>query len=437
MMRGVSKRVLTLTAAAVMTLAGLSMSVEAQPGRGGGPPGMGMNLRQMMGGTDFRISPQSIEMYGKLLGMTEDQIEAAKALRQGHVESLQPKIEELNRAREEAREVFRETRDPSVWQGLMEQTESVAEARERAEKAFLEDMKTLLSPEQAAKWPRIERAQRRESLSMGGLPFGIPGDRVDLFRLVQRVGLNAEEMTRVDQVLERYEAELDPALARRTQLMEDGMNRMQEFFQAFQEGRTEELNRRMNEFRDAMVRIRDVNRRYLREIEAQLSPESAAKVSEEFRREAYPQVYAQQRWGLRALESAMAFEDLTSAQKQSLEALREAYLRDLSTINDRAEKAIDESSMQVFDLNRMMQGGWMGGNNEAMQRFRTDRRELDDRTDKSLRDLLTQEQIERLPARPALERGGGDRQRGMGGGMPGGGDQPRRPQQQPRGNRVN
>jgi hypothetical protein len=437
MMRGLSKRVLTLSAAVVMAVAGFSISVEAQPGRGGGPPGMGMNLRQMMGGTDFRISPQSIEMYGKLLGMSVDQIEAAKALRQGHVESLQPKLEELNRAREEAREVFRETRDPSVWQGLMEQTESVSEAREKAEKAFLDDMKTLLNPEQAAKWPRIERAQRRESLSMGGLPFGIPGDRVDLFRLVQRVDLDAEEMAKVDPVLERYEAELDPALARRTQLLDDGMNRMQEFFQAFQEGRTEELNRRMNEFRDAMVRIRDVNRRYIREIEAQLSPESAAKVSDEFRREAYPQVYAQQRWGLRALEAAMAFEDLNSSQKQSIEAIRESYLRDLSTINERAEKAVDESSMQAFDLNRMMQGGWMGGNNEAMQRLRNDRRELDDRADKSLRDVLTEDQVARLPARPALERGGGDRQRGVGGGMPGGGEQPRRPQQQPRGNRVN
>lgn len=426
-MKYTAKRLILASVVAVVACMGTVTSAYAQGG-GGPRGGGGMAMRFMGGGMDFTMNAQQLEGYGKILGLTPEQAEAAKSLLQGHQEAFSPKRAEFDKAMETAREEFRESRDPSVFEGLRAKGTELADARVAAEKAFLADFKAMLTPDQQAKWPRVERAQRRDTTMSGGMiPFGVAGDRVDLFKLAGRVAIPEEiKSSKVDPILERYELELDPALTRRNEIMEQGMQRAEEFMRMFQEGKRDELDKRWNEAREAMTRLRDINKRYSKEIEAALPAELATKWSSEYRREAYPQVYGGQRNAQRRIDAALAMEDLTEAQKQGVNSVKETFTRENDALNTRAEKATDERDNSMT-LDSMMNGGfWGGGGNEAMNQIRDARRTLEEKTNEQLNGVLTPEQVAKLPA---VTRGGGRGQGGpgggAGGGMGGGGRTPR------------
>jgi hypothetical protein len=432
------KRVLVCGVVALVTLAGTSVSF-AQPGGGRGGAGArmmgGMNPRAWSS-TEFSITQAHVETFAKILALTPEQLEAAKALRQGQVDLLQPKIEEMTKAREDARETFRETRDPSVWQALGERQLEVVSAREKGEKVFMDDFKSLLTTEQQAKMPRAERYLRRETtLSTQMMPFGVPGDKVDLSRLVRALGptvLDDATNAKIDPVLDRYETEFDTALVKRNAIMDEGMNNFQKIMADFQAGNTKDIEKAMGDMKDLMTRMRDINRRYLKEIVVALPPESGASLEKNFRQAAYPEVYGRAQWSERAFVAALALPDLTESQRTSIQQLQASVQRDSAALNEKLEKAVDEQSAASFDFGRLMGGGvnpFMG--NEAMNTLRTQRRDLEDKADKQLTAIVGEELRKSLPARNALGTRGGDQAMPGGGGNQGGrgnrGNQPGQP----------
>jgi hypothetical protein len=393
---------------------------------------MGGGMMMFGGGRAEVMSASDLDRIASMLKMTDDQKEAAKALLEGAMAPVNIKRAEMEREMEAAREEFRETRDPSVWMALGEKRLEVQALREKQTKAFMADLQVILTPEQQAVWPRVERMQRREQ-TLGSNPLAINGERVDLTQLVERMSLSEEAMAKVDPLLERYETEMDPLLARRAEQMEVATGQREAIQRALtgQGGDTAEIEKLLTEGLEVSQRLRDLNKRYAKELAGAMDPETAARFEQEFKRSAYPIVYRRQGAAARQIAAAEGME-LDASQKQALAALKETYTREIAAINERAERALEERDNSMTFQN-MMGGGpggrgggmffAMGMNDTAMEEIRTQRQAVEDRTTRALEGVLTEEQRAKLPQGREGGRGEG---RGEGGG-----------ERRPRGDRGN
>jgi Spy/CpxP family protein refolding chaperone len=166
--------------------------------------------------------------------------------------------------------------------------------------------------------------------------------------------------------------------------------------------------------------VRDVNRRFAKVIEGQLTGDAKSAFAAEVQKRSYPDVFRQQR-AQRSLDAAIGFGDLTSDQRTAIEALRSSYGRDLDAINVEHMAAVDKSEAE-FSAERMM--NWGGDPNDPMRAIRTKKRELNNKVVESLKSILTPEQAQRLPQGGDEEPG--RRMRAPGGDNGGGGEAPRR-----------
>lgn len=442
---------LMVSAACALTL--IAGSVFAQPAGGGGQGGAGIRQpggggRGMGGGMMFggmgggmfgnmdgqSISTADLDKYGKILDLTPEQHDAVKALHEGYTAEVAKLRERAQKMMEDAREEFRETRDPAVWQEIGEKITPIRDEGRKVEKQFLDDMKSLLTEKQMPLWGRVEKTRKREQTIRRGF---ISGETVDVIRVVERMNLPEEQMKAINPTLERYENDLDPVLTKRNELFEAGMSQMRTLMQDVMQGKTEEADKRMSEARDASVRVRDVNRRYAKEIASLLPPESSAKFDEEFKRESFPRIYRQSRYAQTVIDAAMKMEGVDETQRKSIEAIAETYKRDTQTLNKKAEEAT-EASESTMTVSGMMQR--FGGDDPAMNELRRSRTDLENKTVEAVKALLTEDQRKQLPERGRGGGGGGGdggpgMDRGNGGGGGGNEGQPQR--RRPRGNNNN
>jgi len=407
-----------------------STGALAQGGGGGGMRGGGGGMGMMFGGgfgggggMETPVTKTEVERYAKLLAFTPEQSEAAKMLLEGLDASFKPKADAARKLMEDTREEFRETRDPGVWQSMGEKMGKMREERAAAEKQFMEDVKSLLTPAQSAEWPRVERDRRRDRTMRQGL---MSGERADLIRLVEQLKLSEEATKAVAPVLGTYETDLDLALVKRNELTERATGQATRLRDAFMGGDMTEVNKLFEELREASTKVRDTNRRYAKQIEGVLTGEEQTKFATEFRRESYPQIYRTTRHGTRVLDAAAAFE-LDATAKSSLAALKAEYDQKGQTLAEQAEKAQDEQE------ETMTVQGMMGmRDNDEMRKVRDARRELESKTIEQVKALLSLEQVAKLPERgsEAQNQGGdegGQRRRGQGAGQGAGGGTPPAP----------
>ena len=201
--------------------------------------------------------------------------------------------------------------------------------------------------------------------------------------------------------------ELARELAKRDELYEASMSKM---MQMRQSGEMEAMKETIEKGRDAAVKIRDLNRKYARQIIDQLPDDAKLGFEKQFREASFPDVYRRGYAG-RSIDAATAFADLDQTQKDGITALKESYERQVSGINEKLTKAVEETE-QTFDVSQMF--GGRGDREDPAGDLRREKRELDQATIESLQKLLKEEQIEKLPKRE--ERGGGGgRQRRNGG----------------------
>lgn len=401
--------------AAALLVVGTAQSAFAQPGGGGGGgrgPGGGMMFGGMGGGggLEASVTKQQLERYGKVLKLSTEQAQAAAALLEGMDASLKPKQDAARKVMEDAREEFRESRDPSVWQTVGEKMTKLREERTAAEKQFFDDMKQLLTPEQVAMWPKVERERRREKVMGQGV---ISGERADLVKIVSGMKLADASQKAVEPILDSYEAELDPILVKRGEVTEKftgQQGRLRELMMGGG-GDTSEINKLFEEGREAAIRVRDANRRYAKQIEGALLAEEQSKFTAEFKKESYPQIYGRPGYGTQVLE-AVAKMELDATAKKSIEGIKEEYDRTINALREKAAQSQDEQA-QTATLQSMM-ASFMGS--EDMRKFRESSRDLDTKVVDQVKALLTPEQIAKLPER----RGGGDNGPGGGNGRGGG-----------------
>lgn len=351
------------------------------------------------------ISTRDLERYGRFLNLTPEQFEAAAALLEGYQSEFDAAARKMREATDAAREEFRDTRDFTVWDDIRPKMEAFQARRKELEAAFLRDIKDIVTEEQAAKWPTLERMRRRDLSLRRGF---ISGEGMDVIAMTEELKLSAEALEALKPALQQYEIEMDRALIERNELYEQGFA---QGMTLFRQGDMAAIGEIFNKAREAAVKVRDINRRFARQVEGLLPESSRGEFAAEFREKSFPSVYRES-YAARAMEIAEAFEDATPEQKQGIASLRSAYEREAATLNDRWAKAIEENEMTVTPMQMMG-----GGGSPAIRDARTARRNLDDRTVEKLKGLLTEGQVSRLPDqrgrdnedadRPARRRRGG------------------------------
>ncbi|MBK9189727.1 MAG: Spy/CpxP family protein refolding chaperone [Phycisphaerales bacterium] len=405
-----------MAVAALGPVVGLTPDAIAQPGggrgegRGGGPGGgmgFGGGMREMMSAPV--ISARDLERVSGRLGLAPEQLDVVKTLHEGFAAQARQITEAMQTQMEKARDEFRESRDPEVFQSLRPAMEKARADRKKAEQEFMSDVQAVLTPEQQAKWPSFERGVRRETTLRQGL---MSGERVDLFRLVERLELAPEAMEALRPALDGYEADLDRELVTRAKVYEESMEKMSRMRDM---GDMEAMQDVIEKGREASVRVRDVNRRYARQVADLLPSEKRSAFEADVKRESFPDVYRESQ-ATRSFNAAMGFADLSAEQREQLLAMRESYTRTLDTLNTKLAAAIEENEM-TFNISQMMQ---RRGEESPMGQLRTERRDLDRATIEKLRGILTEAQVEKLPQpeQRGEGRGRGDqgerRQRGQG-----------------------
>lgn len=393
-----------------------------QPGgpRGGGPGGMFGGMGGMGGMQQLfepPVSSRDLDKYAKQLGLDKEQTEVLTSLLEASQQEFNEAAKTAREQMEKLREEAREARDPEVWREMGAQMETFRKARQKMEDTFFSDFKDILTEEQAAKFPKIERQRRREQTIGRGL---MSGERVDLIRTVEELNLTPDQAAPLQPTLDLYEADLDRELTARNAVYEESQGKIREMFEA---GNMDDMQKVLEKGREASKRVRDVNRRYARQLESMLPAEAQAKFTEQVRRESFPMVYRPTQAG-RAIDAAKAFTDIDETQKSALATLSENYTRELGSLNKQLEQATLDREENITAQDLMSRGfGGRGGDEGPMGELREKRRDLDSTTMDKLRALLTPEQVEKLPRREdRFGPGGGDRE----GGRDGGRQQPRR-----------
>ncbi len=391
-------------------------------GGGGGFGGMfGGGGRGMM---DPSISTEDMDKYAKMLNLTGAQSDAVKALHEAYTQdatnAAQKARDEMDAIREEARD------DPSRMSDMGELFTKFRTKRTAMETAFFGDVKATLTPEQQSVWPMVERTRRRETTMNRGQ---MSGERADLMKIVDGLKLSTDAHKPTEPILDQYQIDLDRELILRNEQQEKMQGNMRDLFSGG--GDQSKLQKLIEDNRAASSKLRDVNKRYARQVEAVLPDDATkAKFNEEVRRESFPNIYRGQQYATRIAEAAGAMEGVSAEQKTTISDIKDRYTRDVAAINTKMESEYEKRESTITAAELMGRfggggGGQRGGggmiDSEELTTLRDQRRELDTATVDKIQALLTEDQKAKLPQRNGGGRGG-DQGGGNGAGGNGGGN---------------
>lgn len=342
---------------------------------------------------------RSVEVYGDLLGLSAEQREQAALLHDGYRAAYAANRKATDAA---MREVWEKRREADGHLDARRETNALVntyvQKAEELERAFFDDLRAILTPGQGERFVRVERARRREI----GFRFAFSaGAGVDVLAVADAAKVVREG--EVGAALERYEEDVDRVLTDRIAVLRG----------VFQKAKAHEdieddpvqMQQLVADLFHAGFRVRDVNRRAVREIAPLLDEATRTAFEGEFRRRALPKVY-----GPGAAEkTAAAIREkgrLTGEKAEELERLWKAYERDAAGINARLasevearEVAFTTRFMELVDDHHRDEAP---GTNPLRDAWRA-RRDLDEAFVKAARELVPAGERGEIPRAKPME----------------------------------
>lgn len=315
------------------------------------------------------VPRRSIEVYAGLLGLSAEQKEQAALLHDGYKAAYAA----IRKTGDEAMRKLRGDRDGNPPPTRTDQhtivMDYVAKA-EALEKTLFDDLKAILTPEQSARFERVVRARHRET----GLRFSFAaGAGVDLLAVADAA--KVERTGPVAEALDRYETDLDRVLIERMNVLRGIFKRAKEMEDARDDPKV--MQELIADLFNAAFRVRDVNRRAVREIAPLLPDDTRTAFEAEFRLRAFPKVYAP---GPAAATLTYAKDKgrLSPEKLEELERLWQTYTRDAATANARLVTAIEAREVEYTTrfLELMAHQGDPEDKSELRDAWKT-RRDLD------------------------------------------------------------
>ncbi|MDX2130674.1 MAG: hypothetical protein SFY69_01320 [Planctomycetota bacterium] len=352
------------------------------------------------------VSRRGVNAYCTLVGADEAQRDTALELYETTKAEYRKTMKAFQASMEEAQARAREDQD---WQAVQDAMVPAMEKMQATimslEKQFFDDIKAILTPEQLAKWDRVERYRRREM----GLRFAlVSGAGVDLITVVERGKLAPEGNAEFAEALQQYELDIDAPLREFEVMQREQQSRTAETMKAFRDNpmkAMEDMNRMLERANDLAKKVRNVNRDYARRLSAMLPESSRAAFEAEVALRSFPRVYRESH-AARVLNAGLGMSDLTAEQRESLTLLREQYTRDLGGANDRWARAIEQEEEEkggaVGRMMRQFEPGGGAADESEEKKARAARRELDERTLEKAEGILTESQRAKLPEKQAV-----------------------------------
>jgi hypothetical protein len=354
-------------------------------------------------GSGRTITGPMLEKYVGVLGFDAAQKDAAKTFHEEYQRKAADGDKIAADARKKMKEMMEDGDHEAAMKKMGEMMGESAKLKSEASVQFLANLKEVLTEAQAPSWERFERLRRRESLGGGGMGFGMAsGASVDLTDVVTAVKLPDSETAKIAVTIDQYEREMDVAIknyqAFQTKQAEAEMKEAKDAKEGgptinFDMGKMQE---RMAETLKESSKLRDVNASHVRKLGDALPEEWKKKIEKEWYARAYRRIFGESHT-TKQLKTAVGFGDLTAEQKTQVSTMLDAYAKDLDAVNQRwleeQQKAEADGSFNPLPF--------MGDetNPEGLKKAQKDRKDLDTRISKQLREVLTEQQRERLPKR--------------------------------------
>ena len=274
---------------------------------------------------------------------------------------------------------------------------------------FIANIQAQLSPLQMQRWQSLERAMRREK----ELPLGeLPGERMNIFAVLHGMELKPNDLQSIDPILLEYEIGLDGALNNRRSMMD----RFQPLLQEAMVSRDYKAGlsglRNIAEARSGVIET------HLVVIES-ISRNLPMMLGDEFRRiilkRGYPEIFKTNSVD-RLLESTRLDDSLTLEQSAGLDQIEAEYLVSLTDSN---ERLLDLHRLHAKDIPILQaQQSIARRNKENVERGSSTPPQIaEEKIAKQtmieeyrmrILDLLTPEQVARIPASAKFDRRGRD-----------------------------
>jgi hypothetical protein len=275
---------------------------------------------------------------------------------------------------------------------------------EQIKKTFLADLKSLLTSDQEARWPIVERELRRMKYIGGGR---LSGESVDLVRLTDEVLGTEPPSKELADLLNRYSDDLDHAMVSRNALVDEKGKDFGTMTKSDPKGALaiwEEVQR-------ARAAVRDVNDRYVRLIASHLATDKATQLNKLYFDQSYRLITKPTRLE-EYLKDAEGLKTLSPGQKAKLADIKSKFATDRQAVLLKEAKAWRDFEMEWKpdslaealgerheDPSRQRyNGAWLPDNNPLTQ-TRKERLELDQEVRKSLDAMLNEEQRAAIPSR--------------------------------------
>lgn len=347
------------------------------------------------------VSISDVDRMAVLLSMTPDQKAAAEHLRAGYEQARQEREQTTRERRDRLRAEFRETRAERAMEEIETIERRAAEADRKAVEHLMAGIKALLTPEQEGRWGAVERLHRRDEFERSGLdgPFGGGWPKMDLLRIIDDLRPAPEHRAAIADTLEAYELDLDRPVSALLRLKDEVDRKQREFQAAVQEKDVAVVGPVFEQLLSLVNRLRTLNQNYARRIALQLPEAEAERLRARLRTIAYPAIerLVASSDADNALAAAERFKDLDEPQAMALADLRDRFRRDMAAWRTQAEEEFDRREAAVtLDMVFNNEIGRLRGTpvSEALE---VRRAEIERRTLRSLRALLTDAQRAKLP----------------------------------------
>lgn len=348
------------------------------------------------------LSARDIRVIQKVLGLGADEEVAVKALYDGYAGELASSGAEVREVVREAVERAEVMQDAALLDPAQRRIGEWEKQAEGIKKKFLEDLKSLLTKDQEARWPQVERELRRyKAIGAGRLA----GESIDLTRLADEVYPEVWTNLEALEVLEQYAEAIDRAMVARDKLSEEKGGTAW--------GDLIEKDPRAAEtvFKDilrARQQVRDINRRFERQLEGVIAPELASRLRSKFFELSFAQICEPTR-SEKFVSTACEAQGLTGDQRAKLLEIKSEYLRARDQWRSRAAAAYEAQESEELPR-RLLEalgrippnptGGWTARSplpaDHPLMKLRRERFEMDIAARKRAGAVLSPEQARTL-----------------------------------------
>ncbi len=279
---------------------------------------------------------------------------------------------------------------------------------EQIKKTFLEDLKSLLTRDEEARWPIVERELRRVRLASTGI---LSGENVDLVRLTEDVLGESGQTQQVQDLLNRYSEELDRVIVARKAALEAHKD---EYSKAIKSD-PDKARSCWTAVTDARLAVQAVNDRYARLLAGESGDQKLAYERAYFEK-CYPALCRPSRVD-EYLKDAQALPSLTADQISRLRTIKAAYEQRVWTLRLAAApgwrdfekqhraKVLEEALSgtgrnpgEMSSRNEHYNGAWLP-DSHPINASRRDRLELDRDFRRQIDGVLTPGQRADIPSR--------------------------------------